>query len=75
MPKRLYSILKTCQRTVGLPRNMPKNIKFASYSMYTMSSQRPYSVHVASMAQAVAAACSWRAHSVLMARPAFSRRL
>jgi len=27
MPQRLYSVLKTCQRTVGLPQNMPKNIK------------------------------------------------
>ena len=45
MPQRLYSILKTCQRAVGLPRNTPKNIKFASNSVYTTSSQRPYSVH------------------------------
>jgi len=38
MPQRLYSVLKTCQQ------NTPKHI-FASYSVYTTSSQRPYSVH------------------------------
>ena len=35
MPQRLYSILKICQRAVGSPRNTPKDIKFASYSVYT----------------------------------------
>ena len=45
MPQRLYSVLKTCQHAVGSPRNTPKIIKFASYSVYTTSSQRPYSVH------------------------------
>jgi len=46
MPQRLYSVLKPCYHAVGSPRNMPKNIKFASYSMYTTSSQRPYSVQI-----------------------------
>jgi len=45
MPQRLYSVLKPCQRAVGLPRNTPKTIKFVSYSVYTTSSQHPYSVH------------------------------
>jgi len=45
MPQRLYSVLKTCQRTVGSQGNMSKIIKFASNSVYTMSSQRSYSVH------------------------------
>ena len=45
LPQRLYSVLKPCQRAVGSPRNTTKNIKFASYSVYTTSSQRPYSVH------------------------------
>jgi len=45
MPQRLYSVLKTCQRAVESPRNTPKNIKFASLSVYTTSSQRPYSIH------------------------------
>jgi len=45
MPPRLYSVLKTCQRAVGSPRNTPKHFKFASYSVYTTSSQRPHSVH------------------------------
>jgi len=46
LPQHLYSVLKPCQRAVGSPRNTPKNIKFASYSVYTTSSQRPYSVHM-----------------------------
>jgi len=45
MPQRFYSILNTCQRTVELPRHTPKNIKFASYSVYTTSSQHPYRGH------------------------------
>jgi len=45
MPQRLYSVLKPSQRAVGSPRNTPKNIKFVSCSVYTTSSQRPYSVH------------------------------
>jgi len=45
IPQRLYSVLKTCHRAVWSPRNTPKHIKFASYSVYTTSSQRPYSVH------------------------------
>jgi len=64
MPQRLYSVLKTCQRAVGLLRNMPKNIKFASYSMYTTSSQRPHNVPTAACsrcAQSVPTAFSLRA--------------
>ena len=44
LPQRLYSVLKPCHRAVGTPRNTPKNIKFVIYSVYTTSSQRPYSV-------------------------------
>jgi len=47
MPQRLYSVLNTCQCDVGSPRNTPKTIKFASYSVYTTFSQRPCSVHMA----------------------------
>jgi len=79
LPQRLYSVLKPCQRAVGTPRNTPKNIKFVIYSVYTTSSQRPHDVPTASLqrpwrfhsAQAVAAACSQRAHG---AHTAFSRR-
>jgi len=39
MPQRLYIVQKTCQRAVGSPRNTPKNIKFASYGVYTASIQ------------------------------------
>jgi len=46
LPQRLYSVLKPCQLAVGSPRNTPKNIIFASYSVYTTSSQRPNSVHM-----------------------------
>ena len=46
MPQGLYSVLKTCQRTVGSPQNISKNIKFTSYSVNTTSSQHPYSVHM-----------------------------
>ena len=45
MPQRSYSVLKPYQRAVGSPLNTPKNIKFASYSVCTTSSQRPNSVH------------------------------
>ena len=45
MPQRLYSVLKPCQRAVGSPKNTPKNTKFASYNVYTTSSQRPCSVY------------------------------
>jgi len=41
----VHSVVKPCQHAVGSPRNTPKNIIFASYSVYTTSSQRPYSVH------------------------------
>ena len=44
-PQRLYSVQKICQRVVGSPRNMLKFIKFASYSVYTTSLQRPFGVH------------------------------
>jgi len=79
MPQRLYSVLNSCQRAVGSPRNTPKNIKFVSYSVYTTSLQRPHDVPTASLqrpwrfhsAQAVAAACLQRAHG---AHTAFSRR-
>jgi len=43
----VYSVLKTCQRAVGTPQNTTKHIKFASYSVYTTPSQRPYSVFIA----------------------------
>jgi len=82
MPQRLYSVLKICQRAVGSPRNTPKNIKFASYSVYTTSTQRPYSVHTmfprrlysvhdASMARKQLLQRSHGAHSVLTAIIAF----
>jgi len=45
MLQRLYSVLKICQRAVGSPQNTPTNIKFASYSAHTTSSQRSCSVH------------------------------
>ena len=56
-----------------------QNIKFASYSVYTTSSQRPYRVHTTLPqrpwrfygAQAVAAVCSRHVHGSLTA---FSRR-
>jgi len=79
LPQRLYSVLKPCQRAVGSPQNTRKNIKFVSYSVYTTSPQRPHNVPTASLqrpwrfhsAQAVTAACSQRAHSVLTAIIAF----
>jgi len=49
MPQRLYTVLKTCQRAVDSPRNTPKIIKFANYSVYTTSSQRPYYAPTASL--------------------------
>ena len=71
MPQRLYSVLKTCQRAVGSPRNMHKNINLPviactqrPHSVPTVST-RSHRVFTASMtllsAQAVAAACSRRA--------------
>ena len=45
LPQRLYSVLKPCHRAVGSPRNTPKIHKCTSYSVYTTSSQRPYSPH------------------------------
>jgi len=46
MPQRLYSVLKTCrQRAEGSPQNTPKNIKFASNSVCTTTSQLPNSVY------------------------------
>jgi len=91
--QRLYSVLKPCQHAVGSPRNMiyDKNIKFISKSVYTTSSQRPHHVPTASLqrpwrfhsSQAVAAACSQRAHGALTvctkrshsAHTAFSQQL
>ena len=66
MPQRLYIVQKTCQRAVESPRNTPK----ISNLPVMACTQRPYSIYGA---QAVAAACSRRAHSVLTARTAFSR--
>jgi len=77
MPQRLYSVLKPCQRAVESPRNTPTNIKFVSYSVYTMSSQRPYSVHTTfpqQLLQRVHSAHTARsrhAHSILTAVIAF----
>jgi len=45
MPQRLYSVLNPCQHAMDSPRNTPKIITFACNSVYTTSSQRPYSVH------------------------------
>jgi len=77
MPQRLCSVLKTCQRAVGLPQNTPKNIKFASYSMYTTSSQRHNSVHTTfpQHLYSVFTECTKRAHSVLTACTAFDLRI
>ena len=49
LPQRFYSVLKPCQHAVGSPRNTPKNIKFASYSVYTTSLQRPHDLPIASL--------------------------
>ena len=44
MPQRVYSVLKTCQRAVGSPRNTPKILNLPVIICTTFS-QRPYSVH------------------------------
>ena len=44
MPQCLYSVRNNCQCDVG-SREIRLKIKFASYSVYTSSAERPYSVH------------------------------
>jgi len=79
LPQRLYSVLKPCQRAVGSPRNTPKNITFASYSVYTTSSQRPYSVHATFLQRLYSVHNVFTAHKQLLQRvhgayTTFSRR-
>ena len=64
MPRRLYSVLKPCQRAVGSPRNTPKisNVSVIACtqrpcSVPTASLQRPHDVPTASLHR------PWRFHS------------
>jgi len=68
MPQRLYSVL-TCQRAVVSPRNTPKNIKLACYSVYTTSLQHPYSFHTTSPQ------CLYSVHDASMARKKLLQRV
>jgi len=82
MPQRLHSVLKSCQRAVGSPRNTPKisNLSVIGctqrpHSVPTASTRRSHSVFTASMtfSQRASSCCSvftartWCAHSVLTA--------
>jgi len=75
MPQRSKNLLARC----GVAAKYVKNIKFASYSVYTSSSQCPYSVHTTFSLYSVYDAStarkkfpltprSWRAHDALTAR-------
>jgi len=82
MPRCLYSVLKSCQRAVGSPRNTPKisNLSVIActqrpHSVPTASTRRSHSVFTASMtfSQSASSCCSVstartrRTHSVLTA--------